>query len=242
MTTVRWNRLRPRLSITALAAVVVSGAAATLATGRATEGGQNRAGPPISALVENPAESEAPRTEDEANEWARDQLLSGLVGGKHDFSEGGKSGRDLCLPCHTPHLATPPLPRLDRRPATTQPLRPYEGPGIELSGWSLLCLGCHDGVTAKDVYASAHAVALSGQLANSHLGVAGLRGHPVGVRYPTTSEKYEPIAAVEAAGLMLPGGRLQCTSCHDAHNTRRLRGMLRISNERSRLCLTCHRI
>jgi predicted CXXCH cytochrome family protein len=175
-------------------------------------------------------------------QWAREQLISGLIGSRHDFTEGGKSGRDLCLPCHTPHLVAAPPPRFDRRATTVQPLRPYQTMGIELSGWSLLCLGCHDGVTAKDVYSSNHAIAVTGQLGNSRLGVTGIRSHPVGVLYPRIAEDYNPPAAVEAAGMHLPDGRIQCTTCHDAHNTHRIRQMMRISNDRSRLCLTCHRI
>jgi predicted CXXCH cytochrome family protein len=183
-----------------------------------------------------------PEAEDAAEAWARASLFSGLIGSKHDFTQGGRSGRDLCLPCHTPHLMGVPPPRLDRRATTTQLLRPYRGLGIELTGWSLLCLGCHDGVTAPDVYSSAHAVAVSAQLANSRLGTRGLRSHPVGVEYPSVDERFEPRAAVEAAGLLLADGRIQCTTCHDAHNTGRHGHMLRAANERSRLCVTCHRL
>jgi predicted CXXCH cytochrome family protein len=190
--------------------------------------------PAAEALPEGP-----PAT---ARQWAREQLMSGLIGSRHDFTEGGKSGRDLCLPCHTPHLVAAPPPRFDRRATTVQPLRPYQAMGIELSGWSLLCLGCHDGVTAKDVYSSNHAISVTGQLGNSRLGSSGTRSHPVGVLYPKAAEDYNPPAAVEAAGMHLPDGRIQCTTCHDAHNTHRIHEMLRISNDRSRLCLTCHRI
>jgi predicted CXXCH cytochrome family protein len=171
---------------------------------------------------------------------ARAHLVSGLIGSKHDFTQNGRLGRDLCLPCHTPHLASAPTPRFDRRPETTLPLRPYDAPGIELTGWSLLCLGCHDGVTAPDVYSSAHALIADDALGNSRLGTTGLRSHPVGIVYPANGEGYHPRAAVEAAGLLLPDGRIQCTTCHDAHNTHRHSGMLKISNQQSRLCLTCH--
>lgn len=242
MTVTRWNRSWLSLPVAGLAVAVASGVAVELAAPPYTHGQQSTTGQTAATQAEVPTTNRLSLIEDGPGQWAGEQLISGLIGSKHDFSEGGKSGRDLCLPCHTPHLAVPLPPRLDRRPTTTQPLRPYEGHGMELSGWSLLCLGCHDGVTAPDVYSSAHAVSVAGQLANSHLGLAGLRSHPVGVRYPVSSEKYEPIAAVEAAGLMLPDGRIQCTSCHDAHNTHRHRGMLRMSNERSRLCLTCHRL
>ena len=203
---------------------------------------QQPAGPPPPASTEpaTAVATEAPLGPD--RQWAREQLMSGLIGGKHDFTEGGKSGRDLCLPCHTPHLVTATPPRFDRRPTTVQPLRPYQAMGIELSGWSLLCLGCHDGVTAKDVYSSEHAISITGQLGNSRLGLRGARSHPVGVAYPKLSDEYNPPSAVEAAGLLVPDGRIQCTTCHDAHNTHGIRQMLRISNDRSRLCLTCHRI
>ena len=201
--------------------------------------------PTTQPVATQPAASDSPappEADDTTGAWGRAQLFSGLIGSKHDFTQAGRSDRNLCLPCHTPHLMGVPPPRLDRRAATTQPLRPYQGLGIELTGWSLLCLGCHDGVTAPDVYSSAHAVALTAQLANSRLGARGLRSHPVGVSYPGTNEHFQPPAAVEAAGLLLPDGRIQCTTCHDAHNTQRHGKMLRITNERSRLCLSCHRV
>ena len=171
---------------------------------------------------------------------ARGRLASGLIGSKHDFRQINESVRDLCLPCHTPHLASAAPPRLDLRPTTTPPLRAYQGPGVELTGWSLLCLGCHDGVTAQDVYSSGHATAVAGRFGNSRLANSNVRSHPVGIRYPLAAEGYHPRAAVEAAGMLLPDGRIQCTTCHDAHNTERHDGMLRISNDRSRLCLSCH--
>jgi len=169
-------------------------------------------------------------------------LVSGLVGSKHDFRRLNAEVRDLCLPCHVPHLTVAPVPRLDRRPTTTQPLRPYARPDVELSGWSLLCLGCHDGVTASDVYTSSHAATVSGPLRRSTLGTRGLRSHPVGVQYPSARPDYHPAAAVTAGGLPLPDGRIQCTTCHDPHNTRGYDGFLRISNQRSALCLACHRL
>ena len=176
---------------------------------------------------------------------ARQRLISGLIGSKHDFRGLNAEIRDVCLPCHTPHKVSGPPPRFDRRSPTLQPLNPYIDSSVDvhLSGWSLLCLGCHDGVTAQDIYSSAHAVRVVEQLANSRLSARGVRGHPVGTRYPRASqEEYATRAAVEAAGLPLPGGRMQCATCHDAHNTNNHAGMLRVSNEGSRLCLICHRL
>jgi predicted CXXCH cytochrome family protein len=186
-----------------------------------------------------PQSAEA-KTENAEQPPAREHVQSGLIGSKHDFSA---VAGDLCSPCHPPHLGVTPQPRLDRRVRVVRPLRPFQDIDVELSGWSLLCLGCHDGTTAPDIYTSAHATRLADQLANSRLGMTGLRSHPVGVKYPPPSnEDYHPLAAVEAAGLVLPDGFIQCTTCHDPHNTDRHAGMLQSSNERSRLCLTCHRM
>jgi predicted CXXCH cytochrome family protein len=188
-------------------------------------------------------EPRAARAADAAAEnAARERFLSGLIGSKHDFARDDKSGGDLCSPCHTPHLEAAPRPLLDRRAPAAQPLRPYQAIDVELDGWSLLCLGCHDGTTAPGIYSSAHALTVSSRLDDLKLGSAGLRSHPVGIKYPRPGEDYHPAAAVEAAGLRLPNGRLQCTSCHDPHNTHRHAGMLRISNHRSGMCLTCHRL
>lgn len=187
---------------------------------------------PQEAAATQPAESVEP---------AGQRLVSGLIGSAHDFTRLGY-GRDLCLPCHTPHQAFSEPPLLDRRGVTPLPLRPYQAGEVVLTGWSLLCLGCHDGITASDVYSSPHATTVAAQINAARFGAPGLRSHPVGVRQPDTAEKYYPPEAVEAAGLPLVDGRIQCTTCHDAHNTHGYSHMLRNSNQGSRLCLTCHRL
>ena len=183
----------------------------------------------------------AAKADEAAGATKREERESGLAGGQHDFRFGRGRGRDLCRACHAPQNVEAPPPKLDRRPAKVQPLRPYKGMGVELDRWSLLCLGCHDGVSAPDVYSVSHATTLAGQLGSSRLGARGLRSHPVGIKYPPPDEQYHPRAAVEAAGLTLPDGRIQCATCHDPHNVHQQAGMLRMSNERSRMCLACHR-
>ncbi len=194
------------------------------------------------AEVDPPAARSAPEAAPGgAAPEARAGRLSGLLGSKHDFGSTGLGGHDVCRTCHTPHLVVAAALSLDRRMKTTRPLRPYQGIAVELDGRSLMCLGCHDGTVAPDVYSSPHAATIADQLGNSRWGTTPLRSHPLGVRYPAVDEDLQPRAAVEAAGLKLPNGRIQCTTCHDPHNTHRHAGMLRISDERSRLCLTCHR-
>ncbi len=175
--------------------------------------------------------------------WSAERLSAGLVGSKHDFTAGGRFGRDLCLPCHTPHVPGAVRPRLDRRAAATQPIRPYQTPGVVLNDASLLCLSCHDGIIAPDVFDGAHALGWGELAARSFVPVNRLTSHPIGVRYPVNDPRFEPPERVTGDGkIRLPDGRVQCTSCHDPHNTGRHEGMLRKSNRRSRLCLSCHRI
>lgn len=172
-----------------------------------------------------------------------DQLGAGIVGTKHDFTHGSGRALDLCTPCHTPHLSVVKPPAMDSREPTVQRLRPYSGAGVDLDESSLLCLSCHDGVVAKDVYRSAHAARISGQLGSSWVGKASLTSHPIGVKYPVADSTYRTIEAATADGaIKLPGGRLQCISCHDPHNTQRFEYMLVRSNQGSRLCLACHRL
>jgi len=169
-------------------------------------------------------------------------LASALIGSKHDLRHGDES-RDLCVACHSPHvMALASLPH-NRWPPTTQPLRAYQTTGVELDRASLLCVSCHDGVIAPDVYTSAHATQFADQAGILSSGTRGFGSHPIGIAYPTADPKFNSAASVLAGGaIKLPDGRIQCTSCHDPHNTRGFRRMLVTSNARSRLCLTCHRL
>lgn len=171
-----------------------------------------------------------------------DARAGGIRGTKHDFSADGLVPRDLCLPCHTPHITAAQAPLLVERGAITRPS--YSARAGELSAASLVCLSCHDGTVARDVYAGAHGTTWSDRSAGGIApGRSRVVNHPVGVAYPDGKPGYASSAAVTRGGrLKLPDGRIQCTTCHDPHNTRRIPGMLVESNERSRLCLTCHRL
>lgn len=163
-----------------------------------------------------------------------DSLASGIIGSKHDFTAGGVAGRNLCQPCHTPHITSADAPLLIRN-------RPRAGGGgVEFDETTLLCLSCHDGLTAPDVFASVHA---SSWGEAQQRGRSRLASHPVGTRYPFNRPDYASEVEVTGNGnLPLRDGRIQCITCHDPHNTNRHAGMLNVSNDRSRLCLTCHRI
>lgn len=171
-------------------------------------------------------------------------LASGLIGSKHDFSQSPIRSQDLCTPCHVPHIAPGRAPLLDKRPAARGRYRPYDATSSDLDATSMLCLSCHDGVIASDVFTSAHGTQWARQTTGSPFGGGGATGHPIGVLYPIfASSTYQTEASVVADGaIKLPGGRVQCISCHDPHNTGRHDGMLVKSNAGSRLCLSCHRL
>jgi len=168
---------------------------------------------------------------------------AGIIGSKHDFTQQGAHPRDLCTPCHTPHITGARAPLLDEGSAARHRLQIYQAYGVELDSASMLCMSCHDGVIAGDVFTSAHSTRLARQLGSDRFGMRGLTSHPIGVRYPLVDARYRPISAVTAGGRVpLPDGAVQCISCHDPHNRGRHPAMLVQSNSGSRLCLACHRL
>lgn len=222
---------RPAPGRVALVTLLLFGVLA-LALGRATAGADRPAG-----------QAAAPAAQGHDLSAATDSgFISGLVGSPHDFTTGGAEPRDLCLPCHTPHLTQARRPLLDQRPEAREPWRAYRSGSVELDNASLMCLSCHDGVIASDIYSRAHSLALAEQVGTSRLGSQALRSHPLGIEYPAGRADYHPAEQVTSRGLPLPGGRIQCTTCHDPHNRGRHDGLLVISNRRSALCLACHRL
>jgi len=106
--------------------------------------------------------------------------------------------------------------------------------GVGPSGVSLLCLSCHDGMSAGDV-TKTQGPSLGTDLSNDH---------PVSMEYDEYgASALHSVSDVLGAGLKLPeeGGelRVECTSCHDPHDNR-WGSFLRLSNDGSRLCFTCH--
>jgi hypothetical protein len=98
-------------------------------------------------------------------------------------------------------------------------------------GPSRRCLGCHDGAIAPDVDLPLSPVVRSGRHGE----------HPVGVSYREAWERapdrLRPEWEVRRV-VQLPGGRVQCASCHrsgrpESHGDRFLTGG-------DRVCTTCH--
>ena len=204
--------------------------------------------------------------------FAGGQAVAGtIVGTAHDFSNKGYSGGEICVVCHTPHHADTTVTEapLWNHSLTQQTFAMYTSPTLDAAqdqqptGASKLCLSCHDGATAIDAF--------GGNTGTSFMGGKEAVGanddltddHPISITYDTalaTTDPglFDPSAKTVTIGqggdktrtgsvaqLMLPAGKVQCSSCHDVHNNFVVPGtngapFLRVSKAGSELCLTCH--
>lgn len=196
-----------------------------------------------------------------------------IVGTAHDFSASGWSGGEICVACHTPHNASTTVADapLWNHAVTTQTFTMYTGFGTldgvidgQPTGTSKLCLSCHDGATALDSFGGntgstvmSGAAAIGGDtasLSNDHpisltyntaLSVTDPGLHDPATRIVTVGEGGDQARTGTVASLMLSGGKVQCTSCHDVHNGAVGPGtnnmpFLKVSKAGSAICLTCH--
>ena len=186
-----------------------------------------------------------------------------IVGSKHDFS--GKTwntsvGSQICIVCHTPHnavtIAEAPLWNHGLTASifalyTSTISTTFNATPGQPDGTSKLCLSCHDGTVAVDNYGgrTTGTFFVSGK---DSLGINLSNDHPVSFTYDAalvTADGGGLRATTFASGIgggtiaekMLFGGKMQCASCHDVHNTSSVPvGLLVKSNAASALCLTCH--
>jgi predicted CXXCH cytochrome family protein len=147
---------------------------------------------------------------------------------------GGGVAGGLCLSCHAGEASS--KSRVHAAQTERAHLVP-EMPGhgrtrrAGLDSESLNCMACHDGATASD--AASHRV-------SSGMGEAGSE-HPVGVLLKATERTRGgdfKIAARVDHRIRLFDGAIGCGSCHSVYSKER--GQLVMSNQGSRLCLSCH--
>jgi predicted CXXCH cytochrome family protein len=190
-----------------------------------------------------------------------------IAGSAHDFSTAGWSNGQICVVCHAPHNANTAVTDapLWNHAVTTATFTPYSSPtlnatasnGGQPAGTSKLCLSCHDGTVAVDSYGGTTGLTLiSGA---ERLGTNLSDDHPISIVYDAALATidgglYNPATTNVTIGsgtrtrtgtiaaLMLPGGSLQCASCHDVHNTyvAGSSDLLKVASAGSALCLTCH--
>lgn len=199
---------------------------------------------------------------------------TGVRATKHNLAaSAGNSVRaatetEVCVTCHTPHGSTRDGP-LWNRSSSSASYVPYTSPSLQAStgvptGYSKLCLSCHDGTIAIGNVINAPNAGDRGQIAMLGTGPGGEM--PAGrTRIGTVLTNDHPISMVFDDALKSDDGELadpalltgsvrlyegatagvrntvQCTSCHDPH-TSALEKFLRKS-QRGRtdnLCITCH--
>jgi predicted CXXCH cytochrome family protein len=179
-----------------------------------------------------------------------------IVGSDHDFSAKGWGSTEVCIFCHTAHNAKTGVvgaPLWNHQVTATASFTVYSSTTLNATmgqpdGTSKLCLSCHDGTVAVDNFGTTTTgtnivtgTALVGtNLSNDHpvsfTYDAALVGLDPGLKLTTTSSGLGGTIAAD----MLFGGKVECASCHDAHNGAGLAKLLRKTNAASALCLTCH--
>ncbi len=176
---------------------------------------------------------------------------AGIANSKHDLVNGDGAASQvitgltaICEPCHTPHATAAQDAPLWNHAATVTTFTAYttvRNSSSVATGASKLCLGCHDGATALDNYGGAGNSGTKMSASYAIIGAGDLnRNHPIGITYTAIAGNYETIANVTGSGgLRLPGGKIECQSCHDPHSTT-VGKFLRKANDTSQLCKTCH--
>ena len=118
------------------------------------------------------------------------------------------------------------------------------------SGYSVECLGCHDGVNAKNAFItrrmsssqeSVNLRALTGSSKQHHpVNIAYVEGK-AGLKSINTALKGTWKGGVTTIADILVDGRVECSTCHlDPHVIDPDTMTLRNSNARSVLCTSCH--
>ena len=187
-----------------------------------------------------------------------------IMGSAHDFRgyRWRRSG-EICTPCHAPHTTRPlpaPLWNLEAAMHTYTMYAKTDRPAAadqenrRPDGMSKTCLSCHDGILAPDRYGGMPdgGVDLTGR---DPVGTDPSSNHPVSFVYDTAlataqQDLYDPSKRLSGlagstgtiAADMLFANQMECSSCHDVHNTKAVpeTKLLVKDNAGSLLCLTCH--
>ncbi|WP_242093905.1 cytochrome c3 family protein [Aestuariivivens sediminicola] len=188
-----------------------------------------------------------------------------ITGTLHDFSGAAwndASSGEICNACHSPHQGdvTAVVPLWSRATtagafaAYTSPTFNADDTGTDTdgtgaaytatpSGVSLLCLTCHDGVSKLD-YTGVATTTMT-DIAAWAVRNGGADEHPISIDYNANLISADGgLHTVATASERLSAqGTVECSSCHDVHNSANIDGgskLLAASNAGSDMCLTCH--
>lgn len=161
---------------------------------------------------------------------------------------------EVCDFCHISHSGGSQAALWNRKSPSAEYI-PYSSstaiarPG-QPTGSSLLCLSCHDGTIALGEVLNRGAPHSMAGGVNKMPPGRGLQGTDLSDDHPISFE-YSANLASSNGELALPGsfnnalrldrnGELQCTTCHDAHDSPYGK-LLRLPNIGSQLCVECHK-
>jgi len=188
-----------------------------------------------------------------------------ILGSNHDLSStntdpaAGLTLEGICIYCHSPHNAlTGMAAPLWNRTTYTATYTMYSSDTLDMTiqsapdAYSAACLSCHDGVQALDSLINTPYMYATAQTGNfiswGEVGTDLSNDHPISVVYSVGSganqdPDFVAQATVEAAGLPFFTGtgsnQVECATCHMVHDD--ANGyFLRLANDASALCLTCH--
>lgn len=186
--------------------------------------------------------------------------LASVLTTKHNLSTSGpgtvKSNQEsqVCIFCHTPHNAQPDSPLWNRQdPGTSYTLYNSSTANANIgqpTGASVLCLSCHDGTIALGkVLSRTNPITMQDGVTtmpagSTNLGTDLSDDHPISFAYTASlvtqrnGELTQP-GNLTGAVKLDNSGRMQCTSCHDAHNDNNGKFLV-VSNLGGALCETCH--
>ena len=174
-----------------------------------------------------------------------------VTGTSHDLTINPEIIGSLgtCGYCHGAHSTIPQLP-LWERTGTVSLFTLYASitikSDVEQPGsTSLACLSCHDGVTAFDAVNGSTGTA-GNDMSTHYEGSSAIMGidlrneHPIGVSIAVDTAGIRDETTITNAGLKIYDGKVECASCHDAHGSAGFIPFLRLEQDNSLMCLTCH--
>jgi len=192
-----------------------------------------------------------------------------IKGTAHDLASKGFSAGENCIICHTPHnsdISVTVTPLWNHHPqSSTYDMYFTDDDNLETqpTGASKLCLSCHDGVTAIDKFGGRATTPFMSDTDGANVSNQQIDSHPLSITFDSAMAKknpslYDPAIKKVTIGagsentrtgtiaeLLLPNGRVQCSSCHDVHNNfvgnnAKDQPFLKITKAGSEICLTCH--
>lgn len=181
-----------------------------------------------------------------------------ITGSSHDFSgQSWNTTTEICVVCHTPHNANTTVlnaPLWNHSLSAVATYTMYSSATMNSTagqpdGSSKLCLSCHDGTVALENFGGV-TNGTHNLTGSTLMGTDLSNDHPISITYDAALAAadgglFNPTTTQSGLGgtisnTMLIGGKMQCSSCHDVHNSAGINGLLLKSNSVSALCLTCH--